>query len=297
MQIKWLEDFVALAQAGSFVQAAEARHVTHPAFGRRIQALEAWAGTPLVVRGASPVRLTPAGERLREHALQTVRGLEAARDELQSIAGRHARTVTLATGRTLARTVVADWLVRLQPVVGEGGELRVVTQSLSEIVRIIERNEADFALMYHHPALVQPLDARRFSYQSMATDRLVPVVRADARGAPLHRLADAQVPYLAYADSLALGRLVDDHLANHPQAPDLVRRVRCDSADALHAYVARGLGVAWLPWSMVHDDCRAGRFALAGGRGMEMRYDVRIYRPKHRLGDLAEAVWQSLARR
>ena len=112
MQIKWLEDFVALARAGSFVQAAEARNVTHPAFGRRIQALEDWAGTALVVRGASPVRLTPAGERLREHALQTVRGLETAREELRSIAGRHARTVTLATGRTLARTVDQAQVVR-----------------------------------------------------------------------------------------------------------------------------------------------------------------------------------------
>ncbi|WP_241119334.1 helix-turn-helix domain-containing protein, partial [Achromobacter xylosoxidans] len=37
--LKLLEDLIALAQSGSFVRAAEARHVTHPAFGRRIRAL------------------------------------------------------------------------------------------------------------------------------------------------------------------------------------------------------------------------------------------------------------------
>ena len=41
MQIKWLEDFLMLAQERSFTRAAELRHVTHPAFGRRIRALEA----------------------------------------------------------------------------------------------------------------------------------------------------------------------------------------------------------------------------------------------------------------
>ncbi|WP_373791340.1 helix-turn-helix domain-containing protein, partial [Delftia acidovorans] len=59
MQGKWLEDFLLLAQERSFTRAAELRHVTHPAFGRRIRALEAWAGTPLVEPGGGPVRLTP----------------------------------------------------------------------------------------------------------------------------------------------------------------------------------------------------------------------------------------------
>lgn len=56
MQIKWLEDFAALAQARSFSRAAELRHVTHPAFGRRIKALEAWAGTPLIERDLGDMR-------------------------------------------------------------------------------------------------------------------------------------------------------------------------------------------------------------------------------------------------
>ena len=44
MQFKWLEDWLALAATRSFRNAAEQRHVTAPAFGRRIRALEAWFG-------------------------------------------------------------------------------------------------------------------------------------------------------------------------------------------------------------------------------------------------------------
>jgi LysR family transcriptional regulator, hypochlorite-specific transcription factor HypT len=36
MQTKWLEDFIALAQTRSLARAAEARFVTQPAYGRRI---------------------------------------------------------------------------------------------------------------------------------------------------------------------------------------------------------------------------------------------------------------------
>ncbi|HVL45107.1 MAG TPA: LysR family transcriptional regulator [Acidovorax sp.] len=299
MQLKWLEDFIVLAQERSFTRAAELRHVTHPAFGRRIRALEAWAGTPLVERGnGGPVTLTPAGQSFLETAGHLARSLTQSHEELQSLAGRQARTVTLATGRTLARTVVADWLVRLQPIL-QGGELCIRTRALADTVGMLERNEADFSLVYHHPALAIRLDARQFTHLTVASDRLVPVSRATAQGQALHRFGpDAtRVPYLAYAPQLALGRLVEDHLAHNPHAPRLQRVVECDSADAHYEYVQKGLGVAWLPWSMVFADCKAQRLALAGDARMEVRFDVRLYRPKRRLGPPAEALWKALAQR
>ncbi len=295
MQFKWMEDFIVLAQTRSFTRAAELRHVTHPAFGRRIRALEAWAGMALVERGSSPVALTPAGESFLENASQMVRGIEGSREEMRSVAGRQARTVTVATGRTLARTVMADWLVRLQPVL-RSGEVRVLTGALSETVRMLEHNEIDFSLLFHHPALTVRLDGRQFAHLTVASDKLVPVSRADPQGRPVHSFdAPGEVPFLSYIRTLAMGRLVEDLLAHNPHAPRLRQHVECDSADALYEYVLRGLGVAWLPWSMVQADCRAGRLAPTGGRRMEVRFEVRLYRPKRRLGALAEAVWQAMA--
>ncbi|RZA16369.1 MAG: LysR family transcriptional regulator, partial [Proteobacteria bacterium] len=40
MELVWLEDLSALAEYGSFVRAAEARHITQPAFSRRVRSLE-----------------------------------------------------------------------------------------------------------------------------------------------------------------------------------------------------------------------------------------------------------------
>lgn len=44
MELKWLEDFTALANTLSFSRAAEVRNVTQSAFSRRIKQLEMWLG-------------------------------------------------------------------------------------------------------------------------------------------------------------------------------------------------------------------------------------------------------------
>ena len=58
MDLTWLEDFVALAEVRNFSRAAERRHVTQPAFSRRIRSLEDWVGVPLFERTPTGVRLT-----------------------------------------------------------------------------------------------------------------------------------------------------------------------------------------------------------------------------------------------
>ena len=296
MQLKWLEDFIALAQERSFTRAAKLRHMTHPAFGRRIRALEAWAGTPLVAQGSGPVRLTPSGEAFLETAEQLTRTLTQSREELQTIAGRHARSVTLATGRTLARTVVADWLMRVRSQLSDG-ELHILTGSLAETVQALQQGDADFSVLFHHPALVVPLDARQYLHVTLASDKLVPLSQAYTSGEPRYALNnDTPTPYVAYARSLALGRLVEDHLAHHPAAPKLKRLMECDSPDAHHEYVLKGLGMSWLPWSLAHADVKAGKLARAGDKRMDIRFDIRVYRPKRKLSAFAETMWTELAR-
>lgn len=297
MQFKWLQDFVALAQTRSFSRAAELRCVTHPAFGRRIKALEAWAGTPLIERGNGPVTLTAAGASLHENALQMVGNLDHARGELLDAAGRQASTVTLATGRTLARTLLADLLQRVEPLLAQG-DLRILTRSLTETAQMLERGEADFMLTYHHPLLALRLNARQYVHSTLAQDKLVPVTRADAQGQGQYRFGGkAATPYLAYGATLALGRLVEDHLANNPHAPRLQRVIECDSADTVFEYALRGLGVAWLPWSTVSGVCQSGQLAVLGDGHLDVRFDVRVYRAKRRMNTLAEQLWQAMTQR
>lgn len=112
--LKLFEDLIALAQTGSFVRAAERRHVTHPAFGRRIKALEAWAGAPLLERNRIPVSLTPQGEALLKTAIQVVEQMGMVRHRIRSSGSEAEAVLRIATGRSLARTQVAEWIARLR---------------------------------------------------------------------------------------------------------------------------------------------------------------------------------------
>ena len=68
MKQLWIEDFLTLVEAGTFSRAAALRHVTQPAFSRRIQLLEAWLGVELVDRSIQPMRLTAVAERHVPHS-------------------------------------------------------------------------------------------------------------------------------------------------------------------------------------------------------------------------------------
>ena len=72
MDLDWLKDFLALAEHGNFSRAADARHVTQPAFSRRIRALEEWVGTALFARSTQGATITPAGEHFRPMAEEMI---------------------------------------------------------------------------------------------------------------------------------------------------------------------------------------------------------------------------------
>src|SRR3954462_10952671 len=123
METKWLEDFVSLAETRSFSRSAQLRHVTQPAFSRRMQALEAWAGTDLVDRSSYPTRLTPAGEKphapsrggpqaaetLSAQSLEMLQALQSTRAMLRGHAAPGQDVIEFAVPHTLAFTFFPAW--------------------------------------------------------------------------------------------------------------------------------------------------------------------------------------------
>ncbi|VTU27936.1 Quorum-sensing regulator protein D [Variovorax sp. PBS-H4] len=293
MQTAWFEDLIALSETRSFSRAAERRHLTQPAFGRRIRALEQWAGTPLVLSNRAPVALTPAGDRLVQYAVEAVQAMALARDDLKGLHASARETVTLVAGRTLARTIAADWLARVKRKTA-AAEIRVRTGSMAETLKWLEQGEAEFMLAYHHPAIAVRLSSAHFLQRTLAHDKLVPLARAGLLPSTGDMGSAKPLPYLAYSEKLALGRLVRDHLINHAQAPRLAQRIESDSADALLEYAIKGLGVAWLPWSLAVGACKDGRLAPVGGKSLQIGFEVRVVRPKRRLGPVAESVWSAV---
>jgi DNA-binding transcriptional LysR family regulator len=79
--------FVAVAESGSFVRAAEALQVSRTAVSRLVGALEARLGTRLMHRTTRRLSLTPEGEVFRERSRQLLDGVAEAEAELAARTG------------------------------------------------------------------------------------------------------------------------------------------------------------------------------------------------------------------
>ena len=92
MEIHQLRYFVAVAEEGSFSQAAEREHVSQPSLSQQIQKLEDELNQKLFDRLPRAVVLTEAGRCLLDYARQILTGLADARRSVaaleQEVAGR-----------------------------------------------------------------------------------------------------------------------------------------------------------------------------------------------------------------
>ena len=73
VELRHLRYFVAVADAGTFTQAAELMFIAQPTLSQQVRRLEEMVGTPLLQRQREGVRLTRAGTVLLEESRATCR--------------------------------------------------------------------------------------------------------------------------------------------------------------------------------------------------------------------------------
>ena len=97
MDLANLNAFIAIAEAGSFSEAAERLHLTQPAVSKRIAGLEQQLDVRLLDRLGREVNLTEAGRALLPRAYQILGVLDDTRRALTNLNGEVSGRLTLAT--------------------------------------------------------------------------------------------------------------------------------------------------------------------------------------------------------
>ena len=304
METKWLEDFVSLAETHSFSRSAQLRHVTQPAFSRRIQALEAWAGTDLVDRSSYPTRLTPAGETLYDQAMEMLQALQSTRAMLRGHTSAGQDVIEFAVPHTLAFTFFPAWVTSLREKFGPIKSRLIALNVHDAVMRLVE-GSCDVLIAYYHSSQPFQLDAARYEMVSLGQEVLSPYAKPDADGSAMFKLPgrpNQPLPYLGYAPGAYLGRVVDLILKQSATAVHLDRVYETDMAEGLKAMAVEGHGIAFLPHSAVKKEVRARKLVPAvmpGAQVLEMTMDVRAYREKpvgkEAPKGTAQALWTYLA--
>ncbi len=285
METKWLEDFISLAETRSFSRSAQLRHVTQPAFSRRIQALEGWAGTDLVDRSSYPTRLTPAGQTLYSQAIEMLQSLQSTRAMLRGHSAAGQDVIEIAVPHTLAFTFFPSWVTSLREHFGPIKSRLIALNVHDAVLRLVE-GSCDLLIAYHHPSQPLQLDANKYEMVSLGEETVAPWVKADADGAPRFRLPGRPgqpLPYLGYAPGAYLGRVVDQLLKESGTAIHLDRVYETDMAEGLKVMALEGHGIAFLPQSAVRNEIKSRKLVSALPPeidSLEATMEIRAYRER-----------------
>jgi len=272
MELNWLEDLLVLLDEKSITRAAVRRHVTQPAFSRRIRQLEQWLGVEIVDRSTKPVSIRKNGLALEEAVRDLVNRIYSLRNSVHESQDR----ITFVAQHTLAITHFPALIRRVKNSLPESS-YRVVPGNYDECESLFYQ-EADLLLCYQ-------TGQRRFNFSHRAVrkldlgkDRLLPVASRQLAGDLGELSAGMAIPLLMYQqDSFLADVLAGSCL------PEVIRDYRveviCESAfsASLKEMMLAGMGIAWLASEIIGKELAEGSCVSFAPQLGEVDLDIVLY--------------------
>ncbi|MDI5892024.1 LysR family transcriptional regulator [Halomonas rhizosphaerae] len=298
MELRWLEDFIALARTQHFSRAAEEQNVTQPTFSRRIKLLEEEMGATLINRQTLPLSLTPAGEEFLGLCQEVTRRVAATRQRLAHLAEEQAGQLRLAAPQSLLAHFLPEWLANWASPPPLTPYLRATGWLAGDFFEALARDECDLVLCYWPPgACPQMPETEGLVHRCLGSERMIPTSLPEADGRPRFSLeagARFTLPLIAYHPRGLIDLALRSHLDALPGAPRF--RVLHESIQSgnIRELVGLGYGLGWLPERTVRGDLATGRLVRAGDARWEVPLEIRLYRRRDRGQPALEALWEAL---
>ncbi|MGE0006008.1 MAG: LysR family transcriptional regulator [Parvibaculaceae bacterium] len=295
MRLEWLEDLLAVAETGSFQDAADRRRLTQSAFSRRIQNIEGYVGIELFDRTRKPVQLRPTMAEQRDQIAKLVVELRQLVVDLKRGERVTSNRVVIASQHALTTA--------LTPLLVEGIHrryeyiyVRLRSANLDECFGLLLSRRADIAIVYRLPGEEHPIGAAYIETKTIGTDRLIPVFGAAAMAILNARLAHGEIPYVAYPREVFLGQAMERLVL--PRMPSVSRPIPiAETALTLAALemAAVGVAVAWVPESLARQRVANGTIVDLSATLPTHLLDVTAVRLFGNPGPAATSVWSELS--
>ncbi|MBV1788536.1 LysR family transcriptional regulator [Marinobacterium sp. D7] len=302
MELRWLDDFIALARTRHFSRAADERNCTQPTLSRRIKLLEDEMGVTLIDRNTLPLSLTPAGEVFLAGAEQMSRIARETKSRCGEIREKQLNRLVFATTQTLYLCFYNAWIEPFSSEHGIDIELNLKSTAWvgPDFVSALAQGECDLALCYWHPAVdfLRALNDDRFESLTVANEVLVPVTALDEQGQPLHQLpgkARKPLPYIGYHEGAFARPVIQQFIQQQLEPPQLVTMNENFHAVSVKAMVKEGFGLGWIPKRLIGDSLRYNQLALAGDERWHIPLQIRLYRLRHNHNSSLDVLWSLIA--
>lgn len=298
MELEWLQDFVSLANTGSFSKSADQRHISQSAFSRRIQALEHWLGTTLVNRHTHPVALTDAGAQLLHTATQVIRTIYQTREDYGNNVTGKPRSLTIGVANHLSIHFIPHWLRKVAPILGNR-KFRLITGLKAGLgfVELLKRQKLDFLLAYSGSVNREDHDTGLFESVILGKDELIPVCRTSFMVKQMYQFpatADYPLPYIGYMPGSALANLINELTANLERPVHLKTIIETGTAETIKALVLADFGLSWLPRLAISKELGNGTLTVLGDARHRIPFNIELFRYTANLHPDVIMTWEKL---
>ena len=253
MNMHHLAIFHCIAEAGSLTIAAKRLHISQPAISRQLKWFENRLGVTLFERLPRGMRLTHAGEILRDYAARIFDMERSAAAAMRDIAHIDRGELPLGASNTLGTYLLPAWLVEFRQ--------RHPLITVSVFVGNTEQVAAGVADWRFACGFIEgPLHNDTLRVERLLQDEIVPVAAAGAefmRGKRLSAKSLATLPVLAREPGSGTRELVMNMLASLDIVPTNV--LSLGNTEALKRAAVRGGGIAWLPRVSMEAELTSGQ--------------------------------------
>lgn len=248
-----LEAFLAVAESGSFSQAADRLFLTQPAVSKRISNLETSLGVKLFDRISREVYLTESGRLLVERAGRILEDIRDARLAVTQSALGQVSQVSVASSHHIGLHYLGPILRQLSDRYPDAS-LDVRFLESEQTIEAILKRDLELAFITLPNTLHRDL-----TKETLWTDPLEFVVAPDhplaTRSGPVRLNELVHFRAILPEDNTTTFRLVQQTFQRH-HLP-LTRRLSVNYLETIRALVGSGLGWSVLPNRLVDDSVRA----------------------------------------
>jgi len=258
MDLNLLDDILVLLEERNMTRAAERRSITQPAFSRRIRSFEDWLGTPILERHANRVDINPALSKNEGEIRALIARVRDMRARIASYApGRS--NISIAVQHAPMVSAFPDMALRARAK-SPGISFRLRAGNLHDCVTMFIRNDVNMLLCYEAESSRPTEFGPGVIRGHWGTDYLVPVVGGTLRFAVKDNgWVPDDTPSIAYPENSYFGEVLSR--ANRPfgtvsasSAPVCVTAFSSGTKEL----IAQGIGVGWVPFSMVYKELASG---------------------------------------
>ncbi len=253
MELKWLEDLIALFDEKSISRAADSRHVTQPAYSRRIKQLEEWLGIEIVDRSTKPIGIRPTGLLMEREVRELVNRLYALRNKVHESQTR----VTFVVQHTLAVSKFPKLIQQVTKQFPDNG-FRVIPANNDDCESLFLK-EGGLLLCYETNYQRVNFSNNSINKVNLGNDYLLPVASREMATSLGKLITGMKLPVLTYPKGGFMANSLDNTCM-----PSINRNYRveliCESAfsASLKEMVLSHMGIAWLAQGMIKKELASG---------------------------------------